>query len=387
MQTMENPPIQGEIADEHIGPPGKFDAEPVRRKSRRWMYVTAGVFLAICATVAVGSMQLKRILAESSAAREEKSNREKGESSIPRPRKVFDAAALPADFGKPKTEITDLPVPMANKPAAATVVPAPGAPTMPVPMAAPPAAKSMMVSDVETTALGGTATPTAMGVTATRPKTVQELAKRAPGPLTSTPQALAAPLGNRSLLLARGAFIPCTLHSQLNSNVPGPVSCITSQNIYSDDGKVLLIEKASRVEGEYKNTLKNGDRRIGILWQRIKTPNGVVIDVDSPTSDAVGTVGVDGDIDNHWWDRIGAAFLLSLVDDAVKLETAKQGAQSSGGTQSFQATTGTTKSIAEKVLDSTINIAPTLTKNRGERLMVLVNRDIWFDDVYELSRK
>lgn len=215
-----------------------------------------------------------------------------------------------------------------------------------------------------------------------RPATVQDQARlTARKTLPSkTEQSSAAGLGDRSFVITRGSYIPCVLQTQLFSNVPGQTGCVVPENIYSDDGSRLLVPRGSTVVGEYGQTMKNGDTRIAVVWDRIKTTDGYVIDVDSGAADGVGTMGIGGYIDNRWGDRIGAALLLSLVDDAVDIAVASQ---SSSGPVYGSSTTRGTKSVAEKILDSTINIKPTLSANRGARLMIYVSKDLWFDQVYE----
>lgn len=220
------------------------------------------------------------------------------------------------------------------------------------------------------------------GETKVRPDSVQDQArllavKTLP---TKTEQRTAASLGDRSYVITRGSYIPCVLQTQLFSNVPGQAGCVIPENIYSDDGSRLLVPRGSTVVGEYGQTMKNGDTRIAVVWDRIKTTDGYVIDVDSGAADGVGTMGVGGTIDNRWGDRIGAALLLSLVDDAVDIAVASQ---SSSGPVYGGSTSRGTKSVAEKVLDSTINIKPTLSANRGARLMIYVSKDLWFDQVYK----
>jgi type IV secretion system protein VirB10 len=219
------------------------------------------------------------------------------------------------------------------------------------------------------------------GENKSRPATVQDQARlTARKTLPSkTEQASAAGLGDRSFVITRGSYIPCVLQTQLFSNVPGQTGCIISENIYSDDGSRLLVPRGSTVVGEYGQTMRNGDTRIAVVWNRIKTTDGYVIDVDSGAADSVGTMGIGGNIDNRWGERIGAPLLLSLVDDAVDIAVARQ---SSSGPVYGSSTTRGTKSIAEKVLDSTINIKPTLSANRGARLMIYVSKDLWFDEVY-----
>jgi type IV secretory pathway VirB10-like protein len=254
--------------------------------------------------------------------------------------------------------------------AAAENGPAPGAPGAPGPHASAPASGPPVI-------------PRGVGRSS-----VQDYAKvsAARNAITSTGQTTAAKLGDRSLLLARGSFVPCVLETQLFTNVPGECRCVLPEDIYSDDGSTVLMEKGSTVAGVYGNTIKPGDSRIAVIWNRIKTVRGMVVEVDSPAADGVGTMGVDGHVDNHWPKRIGAALLLSLIDDAVTIEVAKQ---SEGATSTARptSTADTTKSMSEQVLQSTINIPPTITKNRGARLMIYVKRDLWFHDVYSISRR
>jgi type IV secretion system protein VirB10 len=92
------------------------------------------------------------------------------------------------------------------------------------------------------------------------------------------------------------------------------------RNVYGDDGRVLLIERGSHIDGEYRiASVKPGTVRIPVLWTRIRTPKGVTVDIDSPGTGQLGESGVDGYVDNRWGERIGAALLLSLIDDSVQL--------------------------------------------------------------------
>ena len=202
---------------------------------------------------------------------------------------------------------------------------------------------------------------------------------------SSTPMVTASMIGDRNMLLPKGRTIDCGLSMRLVNEVSGMATCVLSSNVYSDNGRTLLLERGSEASGEYMAAMQQGQRRLFVLWSRIKTPNGVVISLNSPGADGLGTSGMDGIIDNHWWDRIGAAFLLSMVQDVITYETTpKQGTQS---VAVFQQTSQTGNRMAEKVLESTINIKPTLFKNQGDRGTIFVARDLDFSTVYALRAR
>jgi type IV secretion system protein VirB10 len=192
-------------------------------------------------------------------------------------------------------------------------------------------------------------------------------------------------LGDQNLILPQGRSIDCGLSMRMVSELPGFASCILSQNVYSDNGRVLLLERGSEAFGEYRPPSEPGQTRIFVLWTRIKTPGGVVINLDSPGADSLGTSGLPARVNNHWWKRLGAAVLLSVVQSAFAYKTAQaSNTNGAGAVAVYQNTSQTGNSLAEKVLDTTINIKPTLYKNQGDRSTIYVARDLDFSSVYAL---
>jgi type IV secretion system protein VirB10 len=204
---------------------------------------------------------------------------------------------------------------------------------------------------------------------------------------SSTPRVTAGLLGNRSLTLPKGTAFTCALKTRVVSAASGFVSCQVQRNVYSDDGRVLLIERGSHMDGEYRiASVRPGTVRIPVLWTRIRTPNAVTVDIESPGTGPLGESGIDGYVDNRWVERIGAAMLLSLIDDSVKLLIQNQANQSNGAgdTIVFPSTTANASKLAEKVLDSTISIPPLIYQNQGGIVGIYVARDVDFSSVYEL---
>lgn len=194
----------------------------------------------------------------------------------------------------------------------------------------------------------------------------------------------ASVLTSPSLFITRGTFLDCALETAISSDQPGMTSCRLTRDVYSTNGKVLLLERGSRITGQYQGGLKRGQARIFVLWNRVETPHGVIVNLDSPGTDSLGRSGHGGYIDTHFWDRFGAAIMFSLLDDAGNAVSnlTKIG---SGNTISFDTSASASTEMLKSELQNSINIPPTLRKNQGEHINVFVARDIDFRGVYELK--
>jgi type IV secretion system protein VirB10 len=195
---------------------------------------------------------------------------------------------------------------------------------------------------------------------------------------TATPAARATQLPSQQLLLAKGAFIDCTLETAIDSSLPGMTTCITATDTFSVDGKVVLLERGSKLIGETRGQVQQGSARLFVLWTQARTPTGVVVPLASPGTDALGRSGLDGEVDRHFWQRFGAAILISLVDGAVQV------AQRSGASGTVIYDPSASTGVATEALRGSIGIAPTITKNQGDRIQILVARDLDFRQVYQL---
>lgn len=228
-------------------------------------------------------------------------------------------------------------------------------------------------------------------VSAVKPRTEGLLTSAPAGSLeaeltpSKTPMVQAARLNNLNLLLPKGRTIDCGMSMRIISSLAGQASCVVTQNVYSANGKVILIERGSEAVGEYRSGVSIGQKRLFVLWTRIITPDGVVINLNSPGADELGSTGLTGKTDSHWFERIGSAFLLSTIQDGIAYEIAEQQAKSGGTTLVLSNTAQAGDSMAQKVLDSTINIPPTLYKNQGDRAVIYVARDLDFSNVYTLK--
>jgi len=195
-----------------------------------------------------------------------------------------------------------------------------------------------------------------------------------------TPAVAARILPTQRLLLPKGAFIDCTLETAINSSLPGMTTCVTATDTFGADGQVVLLERGTKLTGETAGTVQSGAARVFVLWTEARTPTGVVIPLASPGTDELGRAGLTGRVNRHFWQRFGAAILITMVDGAVQGAAASQ---RSGGTVVYSSSGS--QDITTEVLKSTVGITPTIEVQNGNRIQILVARDLDFRSVYELK--
>jgi type IV secretion system protein VirB10 len=196
---------------------------------------------------------------------------------------------------------------------------------------------------------------------------------------TAAPPTRAQQLPSERLLLPKGAFIDCTLETAIDSTLPGMTTCITAADTFGADGKVVLLERGTKLVGETRGQVQQGQARVFVLWTEARTPAGVIVPLDSPGTDELGRAGLPGQVDRHFWERFGAAILVSLIDGLVQARV--QGASRPGATVVYPSGAS---DVMTEVLKETIAIPPTVRKRNGDRIQVLVARDVDFRSVYEL---
>lgn len=196
----------------------------------------------------------------------------------------------------------------------------------------------------------------------------------------------AVAMKNRDMVITKGSTIDCVLNTKFDSSVIGMITCSVTRNVYSASGRVVLIDRGSKVTGEYKGGLQQGQNRVFILWNRIETPKGVIIDINSPAAGALGEAGADGRIDSKFLKRFGGAMLVSLVNDLGRAVSEAAAEKTIGGDVNLEDSANTAQQMASAELEKSINIPPSLIKHQGDRVSIFVARDVYFGNVYELKR-
>lgn len=212
------------------------------------------------------------------------------------------------------------------------------------------------------------------------------LFERPPTPAMSTPnagvQADAAVEADRAratrldlpgFTVPQGTVIAAVLETALDSTKPGFARALVSRDIWSFDGTRVLIPRGSRLFGEYDASLEPGQNRALIRWIRLTRPDGVRMELDSPSADALGRAGVKGKVYTHFLERFGGAILQSALDIGVGLAT--RPVRDRGVIVALPGSSQVVNPAQQT------QVKPTLRVKQGSRVTVFVARDLDFSEV------
>ena len=212
-----------------------------------------------------------------------------------------------------------------------------------------------------------------------------------PAPVAAQPQFLPPPaptydpeervtasrLINPSMTVPKGTIVAAVLETALDSSRAGGVRAIVSRDVRSFDGSRVLIPRGSRLYGEYAADVSAGQNRAMIEWQRLLRPDGVTIELDSPSADPLGRAGVRGKVHSNFFARFGGAILQSVLDIGVGLATRSV---IDDEDTVIVGLPGSTTTVTPQITQQT-QVQPTLRVRQGTSVSVFVARDLDFSTV------
>ncbi|MCO5066815.1 MAG: type IV secretion system protein VirB10 [Rhizobiaceae bacterium] len=192
-------------------------------------------------------------------------------------------------------------------------------------------------------------------------------------------------------LVPEGTLIPGILETAIVSDLPGQVRAIVSQDVYSFDGRRILIPTGTRLIGEYQSEITRGQTRIFVVWTRMLRDDGVSVRLNSIGADSLGRAGLTGRVDKKFRERFGAAILLSIVGAGASYLTGYGREAAAGDSDDAQnaeelareTLAQTFSDMANQALEDSLRIPPTISVSQGERIFVFVRQDLDFSAMYE----
>ncbi len=268
-------------------------------------------------------------------------------------------------------------------PAPAAVAPQPRTDPAPSPVyAATPVANTAPVANpYATPSVVFDASGTPVGAVAVPPAAIGEASAAVPGGGSANDfasrvggvgggPAQARAMVNPQTTVTQGTLIPAVLETAIDTNVPGYVRAVVSQDVRSFDGTNVLVPRSSRLIGQYQSGLQNGQKRAYVIWTRLIRPDGASVDIQSPAVGFDGTTGLEGKVKSNFFQRFGSAMLLSVVGGLSAIGTGGASVVLGGGGQA---------AAAAAQQDS--QIGPTIRVRQGEPIRVFTARDLDFSTV------
>ena len=173
--------------------------------------------------------------------------------------------------------------------------------------------------------------------------------------------------------ITQGTMIPAVLETAINTDVPGYVRAVVSQDVRSYDGRRILVPRSSRLIGQYQSGLQQGQKRAYVIWTRLIRPDGVSVALASPGTGFDGSGGLPGDVDSHFFKRFGSAMLLSVIGGLTTIASGGASVVLGGG-----------QNAASTALQQNGQISPTVRVRMGEPIRVFTARDLDFSQAPKL---
>ena len=210
-----------------------------------------------------------------------------------------------------------------------------------------------------------------------------------------------------SRMILRDKAIPAVIVRSIDSRYPSvPVTAIVERNVYTEDGRNIIIPSGSRVIGSMSGS-PGTDRvaKMEISWNRLIRPDGSAFNFQGTSGDAQGRGGVSAYLDEMFLAKYGKPILTSSIMSALTYITATDEivtTNASDGTvaQSDRAQAAQDarenfisdmKQIFKDLIDASSSTPPVVFVPSGTRVTIFASEDLWLrseeEDVEDLERE
>ncbi|MDR0474755.1 MAG: hypothetical protein LBH43_13915 [Treponema sp.] len=175
-----------------------------------------------------------------------------------------------------------------------------------------------------------------------------------------------------------GTIIHAILVSRIDTDYPGPIHARVTENVYdSMTGKNLLIPQGTILQGNYSSS-SIGVSKVQIAWESmVVNYGGVAYQVSLGGMAAVdkrGRAGISGFLDDHYFEWLKAAGIVSLftmLNSEVTYQTKNQ--TNPQLRELMDINQGIVNSFGSRLMERALDIQPTVRVANGTAVSVAVN--------------
>ena len=184
----------------------------------------------------------------------------------------------------------------------------------------------------------------------------------------------------KTYVLFEGTILETVLINRLDGGFAGPVECLLSTDVYSNDRQHLLIPAGSKLLGETKKVDTFGQTRLAVVFHRLLMPDGYSVSLDQFKGlNQIGDTGLRDQVNNHYLRIFGVSLAVGALG-AVSEAGTGGGLNATSGDLMRQGFAASTAQSSAQILDKFLNIMPTVTIREGHRVKVYLAGDLALPD-------
>lgn len=183
---------------------------------------------------------------------------------------------------------------------------------------------------------------------------------------------------NMRYKILQGKLIAAVLETAVDSDLPGMVRAVITKDVYSEAGDAVLLPRGTRLVGQYSASMSTGQTRVIVAWTRAITPQYMDIALGSPSTDQLGQAGMTGEVDTHFWKMFGSSALLSVLGVAASSVNTGTNQNQLMGNPYQNAVSQGALNTSNGMLQTNMDIPPTVRVAQGSLIQVFVARDLDF---------
>lgn len=178
--------------------------------------------------------------------------------------------------------------------------------------------------------------------------------------------------------LFAGTILPCVLTQGINSDLPGQIGCLISQNVYDTvTGSHLLLPQGTKAIGTYDSRVSYGQERVLVVWTRLLRPDGSTLSLEGmPGTDLSGYAGLTGNVNNHYLRLLSGVVLGSVIGASAQIGVGANSQNPSFAALAMQGAGQNINEAGQQITRKNLNIQPTIEVPPGSRLNIFATKDL-----------